>query len=131
MRGSVRQEGSPAARFSLAIKKDLRANGAPRPLRARTREDMDKILLMSVVGAAPGGLFGPGMCAGAMEVFAPDDRRGRKAEEGGGTAAAAARGARLAAAKDGPREQRGGVNTAARFGTASDARSSFLEFVVL
>ncbi|GJN29753.1 hypothetical protein PR202_gb18071 [Eleusine coracana subsp. coracana] len=95
---------------------------------------MDKILLMSVVGA-PGGVFGPGMCVGAMDVFAPtpDGGRGRnKAEAGGGGAAGPAAGAaRPAAAKDGRREQRQrGADTTGRFGPASDARCGFLEFVV-
>ncbi|GJN01034.1 hypothetical protein PR202_ga18268 [Eleusine coracana subsp. coracana] len=94
---------------------------------------MDKILLMSVVGA-PGGVFGPGMCVGAMDVFAPSPdggRRRNKAEAGGGAAGSAAGGARPAAAKDGRREQRPrGADTAGRFGPASDARCGFLEFVV-
>jgi hypothetical protein len=85
---------------------------------------MDRILLMSLVGAAPGGVFGPGMNAGALETFARDAR----SSEGGGSTAGSAR----RAAKDHRREQKhGGADmSAALFGPASDARCGFMEFVV-
>jgi hypothetical protein len=87
---------------------------------------MDRILLMSLVGAAPGGVFGPGMNAGALEAFARDARSSEGGARGGSTAGSARR-----AAKDHRREQKGGADTStALFGPASDARCGFLEFVV-
>ncbi|TVU12804.1 hypothetical protein EJB05_46464, partial [Eragrostis curvula] len=86
---------------------------------------MDRILLTSLVGAAPGNVFGPGMCAGAMEVFARDARGSNKAGGAGGTGPAG--GVRPAAAKDG--QEQGVADATARLGSASDGRFSFFEFV--
>ncbi|RLN13329.1 hypothetical protein C2845_PM09G01640 [Panicum miliaceum] len=46
---------------------------------------MDRILALSLVGAGPGNVFGPGMSAGALESFFA---RGKKAERGNGRCAA-------------------------------------------
>lgn len=59
---------------------------------------MDRILAMSLVGAGPGNVFGPGMSAGALESFARPAGRART-ERSGGRGGAAARGARSASAE--------------------------------
>ncbi|KAL6606116.1 hypothetical protein ACP70R_041769 [Stipagrostis hirtigluma subsp. patula] len=69
---------------------------------------MDRILAMSLVGAAPGNTFGPGLCAGAMEIFA---RGGSKPGGGGagrGGKGAAERRSDAAAAVEGGSGQREG-----------------------
>ncbi|OEL23152.1 hypothetical protein BAE44_0015824 [Dichanthelium oligosanthes] len=57
---------------------------------------MDRVLGLSLVGAGPGNVFGPGMSAGALESFA---RGGRGKAEGGeaGTRSAAGSGGKTAA----------------------------------
>lgn len=59
---------------------------------------MDRILAMSLVGAGPGNVFGPGMSAGALESFGRPAGRART-ERSGGRGGAAARGARSASAE--------------------------------
>ncbi|XP_062232710.1 uncharacterized protein LOC133930034 [Phragmites australis] len=97
---------------------------------------MDRILAMSLIGAAPGNVFGPGMSAGALESFARD---GRGKAEGGSRAPAgsarlapgkggegAAERAREAGAKGGNDQQEGsGAGAKARFHPASDGMYCF------
>ncbi|KAL6606577.1 hypothetical protein ACP70R_042230 [Stipagrostis hirtigluma subsp. patula] len=88
---------------------------------------MERILAMSLVGAAPGNVFGPGMSAGALESFAPRGGRGSKAGGGGKRPAGgetpeggAAERMGEAASKDGfGQEERGGAAASARFEPAT------------
>uniref|UniRef100_A0A0E0L7D7 Uncharacterized protein n=1 Tax=Oryza punctata TaxID=4537 RepID=A0A0E0L7D7_ORYPU len=61
---------------------------------------MERIIAMSVVGAGPGNVFGPGMSAGALESFVPKRQAGAtdKAAAGEGTVRGATRPAEEAAA---------------------------------
>ena len=77
------------------------------PPRRRVRPvagDMDRILALSLVGAGPGNVFGPGMSAGALESFFARGKAERgngrgAAGEGAGSAAAAGGGGRKTAAE--------------------------------
>ncbi|EER87787.1 hypothetical protein BDA96_10G026600 [Sorghum bicolor] len=81
---------------------------------------MDRILAMSLVGAGPCNVFGPGMSAGALESFARDAGRA-KAEgnsRGGGAAAGGTRsasagsgGGKRAAERTGEKEANSGAST--------------------
>nr|AWA44871.1 hypothetical protein SS53D02_000003 [Saccharum spontaneum] len=68
---------------------------------------MDRILALSLVGAGPGNIFGPGMSAGALESFARD--AGRAKAEGNSRGAGAAAGGTRSASSAGS----GGKNCAA------------------
>ena len=73
---------------------------------------MDRILALSLVGAGPGNVFGPGMSAGALESFFA---RGKQAEPGNGRGAAG-EGARSAAGG-------GGRKTAAERASEAEAKA--------
>uniref|UniRef100_A0A0D9WLF7 Uncharacterized protein n=1 Tax=Leersia perrieri TaxID=77586 RepID=A0A0D9WLF7_9ORYZ len=83
---------------------------------------MERIIAMSVVGAGPGNVFGPGMSAGALETFVPPRRQQSAAnkapapaEDGSARPAAKEEGAAAAAAKG-----KGGGGGGARFDPAMD-----------
>ena len=72
---------------------------------------MDRILALSLVGAGPGNVFGPGMSAGALESFFARGKAERgngrgAAGEGAGSAAAAGGGGRKTAAEREARRRR-------------------------
>uniref|UniRef100_A0A0D3GCE7 Uncharacterized protein n=1 Tax=Oryza barthii TaxID=65489 RepID=A0A0D3GCE7_9ORYZ len=85
---------------------------------------MERIIAMSVVGAGPGNVFGPGMSAGALESFVP--RRQAGATDNAAASAAAAEGTGRGATR--PAEQataaaegrRAGGDGGARFDPARD-----------
>jgi len=100
---------------------------------------MDRILALSLVGAGPGNVFGPGMSAGALESFFARGKAERgngrgAAGEGAGSAAAAGGGGRKTAAERaseaeakvaGGQEGRG-ADSNARFHRALDVQGMFL-----
>ena len=99
---------------------------------------MDRILALSLVGAGPGNVFGPGMSAGALESFfargkqaEPGNGRGaagegaRSAAGGGGRKTAAERASEAEAKVAGGQEGRG-ADSNARFHRALDVQGMFL-----
>uniref|UniRef100_A0A0E0DW81 Uncharacterized protein n=1 Tax=Oryza meridionalis TaxID=40149 RepID=A0A0E0DW81_9ORYZ len=86
---------------------------------------MERIIAMSVVGAGPGNVFGPGMSAGALESFVPRRQAGAtdKAAAGEGTWRGATRPAEQAAAAAtamAAEGRRAGGDGGARFDPARD-----------
>uniref|UniRef100_A0A0E0PT24 Uncharacterized protein n=2 Tax=Oryza TaxID=4527 RepID=A0A0E0PT24_ORYRU len=87
---------------------------------------MERIIAMSVVGAGPGNVFGPGMSAGALESFVPRRQAGAS-DKAAAAASAAGEGTRRGATR--PAEQAtaaaegrraGGDGGGARFDPARD-----------
>ncbi|RLM56336.1 hypothetical protein C2845_PM10G01660 [Panicum miliaceum] len=86
---------------------------------------MDRILALSLVGAGPGNVFGPGMSAGALESFFARGKaeRGNGRGAAGGTGPAAGGGGGRSAAERTSEAEGKGVGGQERGG--ADANASF------
>ncbi|KAL6861479.1 hypothetical protein ACP4OV_017179 [Aristida adscensionis] len=83
---------------------------------------MERILAMSLVGAAPGNVFGPGMSAAALETFAP--RGSRKAGGGGAGGRSGSAGGATPAARDWLESSDGRTSAAAAAAAAAKGGSN-------